>query len=348
MSAKPPPKRVHPSGRLTFRSNVRAAKSEDLPIVEADDDAIDWSQIVPTDWPGEVELEIGCGKGKFLVAGASTRPETFFVGCEAGPDYARYCADRIKRQELTNAKLIADDARLLLADSVPAASLRRIHVYHPDPWPKRRHRKRRIFDKDFASLCVRALRPDGELLVATDNTRYFGEILTVLGAEPGLRRARSLEAEYGDQREGLAFGPTNFAEKYVAEERQRHRAVYVLTRDAEPQRADNGATSATEDDAWRKVAAVADIPADEGLAITVDGLELAVFRDGEELRCIQESCPHRGAALSEGFVQDGEVVCPWHGWRYSLRDGECSTLPGSAPVACYAAEARDGDVWIRI
>ena len=345
MSAKPPPKRVHPSGRLTFRSNVRAAKSDDLPFVEAADDAIDWAQIVPADWTGEVELEIGCGKGKFLVAGASTRPETFFVGCEAGPDYARYCADRIKRQALPNAKLIADDARLLLADSVPPASLRRIHVYHPDPWPKRRHRKRRIFDAEFAALCVRALRADGELLVATDNTRYFGEILTVLGAEGGLRRAPALEAEYGDQREGLAFGPTNFAEKYVAEARERHRAVYVLAHAAA---APEEAPSEVGDDAWRKVAPLDDVPAEEGLAITVDGLELAVFRDGDDLRCIQESCPHRGAALSEGFVQDGEVVCPWHGWRYSIRDGECSTLPGSAPVACYPAEARGGAVWVRI
>lgn len=345
MSAKNPPKRVHPSGRLTFRSNVRAAKADDLPIIEAGDEAIAWTSVVPSDWNGEVELEIGCGKGQFLVEAATRRPESFFVGCEAGPDYARYCADRAKRQELQNVKLIADDARLFLSDSVPEKSLRRIHVYHPDPWPKRRHRKRRIFDEDFAKACVRALQSDGELLVATDNTRYFGEILTVLGAEAGLKRDATLEACYGDERAGLAFGPTNFAQKYVAEERERHRAVYVLAPDTRAVAGERA--SAAVESGWHRVAKLEDIPKDEGLPITIGKLELALFRDEGELRCIQESCPHRGAALSEGFVQDGEVVCPWHGWRYSVRDGECSTLPGSAPVSCYAVEVREGDVWVK-
>lgn len=341
MPERTPPERVHPSGRLTFRSKVRAPRRDDLPLVEPNDASIEWERLVPSDWEGPIELEIGCGKGQFIAAAAESRPETFFLGCEAGPDYARYCADRLARQGSQNAKMVADDARLLLADSIPERRLRRIHVYHPDPWPKRRHRKRRIFDAEFAALCARTLTRDGQLLVATDNTRYFGEILTVLGASQDLRRAPSLESEYGDEVPGLAFGPTNFAKKYVAEERERHRAVYVIA--AAPTE-----IAVETESSWVRVARFDEIPVGEGLPITVGERELALFLDGRELRCLRDSCPHRGAALSEGHVQDGEVVCPWHGWRYSLSDGECSTLPGSAAAETFEVERRGDEVWIRI
>ena len=198
-----------------------------MPLFEPDDAGVAWDRLVPASFAGDVEVEVGCGKGSFLLAAAQRNPDRRFVGVEAGPAYASYCADRIARAGVDNAVLIADDARLFLRDSVPAASIARLHVYHPDPWPKRRHRKRRLFAAEFPELVVRVLRPGGQLLVSTDNTRYFGEILVALGTCPELLRSAELQAEYGDEIAGVAFGPTNFAEKYVAEERQRHRAVYV-------------------------------------------------------------------------------------------------------------------------
>ncbi|PIE23320.1 MAG: tRNA (guanosine(46)-N7)-methyltransferase TrmB [Planctomycetota bacterium] len=219
------PKRIHRSGRLAFRAQVREAKRDDLPLLVAGDAPFAWSDLVPAD-AGEVEMEIGCGKGSFLVAAAQSRPETFFLGVEAGPAYASYCADRLARNGLSNAQMLSDDARLLLADSVPAGALSRLHVYYPDPWPKRRHRKRRLFDLEWPELSARALRIGGELLIATDNTRYFGEILAVMGSTSLFRRDSQREREYGDESPGLAFGPTNFAQKYLKEGRARHRAVY--------------------------------------------------------------------------------------------------------------------------
>ena len=221
------PARVHPSGKLVFRSNTRAPRSDDLPLFEPGDTGVEWEQLVPRDFDGDIEIEVGCGKGSFLLAAAERNADRRFVGVEAGPAYAGYCADRIARAGLDNAVLIADDARLFLRDSVPEASIARLHVYHPDPWPKRRHRKRRLFAAEFPELVARALRPNGQLLVSTDNTRYFGEILVALGKRRELRRSSELENDYGDEIAGVAFGPTNFAEKYIAEERQRHRAVYV-------------------------------------------------------------------------------------------------------------------------
>ncbi len=219
------PKRMHPSGRLVFRHNVRTPRAEELPLVIAEDERVPWSALVPAD-ARDVEIEIGSGKGSFLVCAAESRPEQHFVGIEAGIAYAEYCADRIARAGLSNARMLADDARLFLAESVPDHALLRLHVYYPDPWPKRKHRKRRIFDLDFATLAARVLRPEGELLVATDNTRYFGECLLALGQSPLLWRDPAQEARYGEEVPGLAFGPTNFSEKYIKEDRARHRAVF--------------------------------------------------------------------------------------------------------------------------
>lgn len=226
------PRRIHRSGRLAFRSQVRPAKSGALPLLEAGEHAFAWDELVDPGWTN-VEMEIGCGKGSFLVAAATSRPDTWFLGVEAGAAYASYCADRLQRQGLTNARMVQDDARLLLADSVPRGSLARLHVYYPDPWPKRRHRKRRLIDPEWPWLASHALRLGGELLLATDDTRYFGEMLAVLGPSPLLVRDEGLEREYGDEVAGLAFGPTNFARKYVEQGRPRHRAVFRCVRHGE-------------------------------------------------------------------------------------------------------------------
>ncbi len=337
------PKRVHPSGRLSFRKNVRLPKTDDLPLVVVRDAAPSWDTLVPGGRHGSIEIEIGCGKGAFLVAAAERRPDVFFLGVEAGTDYARYCAGRVQRRGIENAMLVADDARLLLADTVPTHSIDRIHIYYPDPWPKRRHRKRRIIDHEFTLLADRCLAPGGELLVATDNTRYFGEMLAVLGTSALLSRTVEQEAHYGDETPGLAFGPTNFSEKYRIEERPRHRAVYTTTRHAAPR------TMSDMNEASDRIrlGRVEDIPEDGGLAVEAGGLELALFRHGDSVACLEDSCPHRGAGLSEGRVRDGEVVCPWHGWRFGLADGECSTLPGSMPAKTFPIWIENGVVFLQ-
>ena len=93
---------------------------------------------------------------------------------------------------------------------------------------------------------------------------------------------------------------------------------------------------------WTRVAGLNDIPEEQGLAIEIQGEQLALFREGEDIHCLEDNCPHRGAALSEGLVRNGEVVCPWHGWRFGLEDGECSSLPGSMPATVFPVRV-DGD-----
>jgi tRNA (guanine-N7-)-methyltransferase len=95
----------------------------------------------------------------------------------------------------------------------------RIHVYFPDPWPKRRHRGRRFFTEDFVPTLERVLKPGGWLLVATDNAAYAGEICRVLGAAPNLRRVEAEEKRLLEMGPGHGFTPTNFERKYEEEGR---------------------------------------------------------------------------------------------------------------------------------
>ena len=98
---------------------------------------------------------------------------------------------------------------------------------------------------------------------------------------------------------------------------------------------------------WVRVANKDEIPEDRGLAVKINDKELALFRVKDKLYCLADNCPHRGAALSEGHVENAEIVCPWHGWRYGLTDGECSTLPGSMNAVVFAVKLDGDDVLVQ-
>ncbi len=106
-----------------------------------------WSELFGNDHP--VELEIGSGKGLFLLNAASTAPGHNFLGVELARKYARLAAERLARRQLANAKIWRGDARFIMGRLVPEASLRAVHVYFPDPWWKKRHKKRRVFTAEL-------------------------------------------------------------------------------------------------------------------------------------------------------------------------------------------------------
>jgi tRNA (guanine-N7-)-methyltransferase len=91
-----------------------------------------------------VILEIGSGKGRFLISTATERPDLNLVGIEKSLHYHRLIRDRVLKRNLTNVRLINHDAFLVLRDMVPDATLSEIHIYFPDPWPRKREHKRRI------------------------------------------------------------------------------------------------------------------------------------------------------------------------------------------------------------
>ncbi len=130
-----------------------------------------WHSIFENQNP--VEIEIGFGKGLFLITAAQSSPHTNFLGVEIERKYQLYAANRIAKRGLTNIRVVKADARHFMRDRITAASVQAIHIYYPDPWWKHRHQKRRLFDPDFVRQCERILAPGGRLHVVTDVNGYF-------------------------------------------------------------------------------------------------------------------------------------------------------------------------------
>ena len=127
-----------------------------------------------------VEVEVGFGKGLFLLSAARACPDVNFLGVETARKYQLFTATRLAKRNLHNVRLVKADARLFFRDYLPAESVQAIHVYFPDPWWKQRHRKRRVFTPEFAVQCERVLRPECHLHVATDVEEYFAVITALL------------------------------------------------------------------------------------------------------------------------------------------------------------------------
>jgi tRNA (guanine-N7-)-methyltransferase len=178
---------------------------------------IDWAALFGNDHP--VELEVGFGKGLFLLTAALANPAVNFVGVEVVRKYQLFSATRLAKRGLRNVKLACADARLFLRDCVGSASLRAVHVYFPDPWWKKRHHKRRVFTPEFAAQCERVLAPGGRLHVATDVEEYFGLMREALAPLAGLRLVPDGPGDDLEYR-------TNFERKARERGRPVHRAVY--------------------------------------------------------------------------------------------------------------------------
>jgi tRNA (guanine-N7-)-methyltransferase len=145
----------------------------------------EWAAVFGNDHP--VELEVGFGKGLFLLTSAAERPDVNFVGVEIVRKYQLFTATRLAKRDLRNVRVACSDARSFLRDCVPADSVRALHVYFPDPWWKKRHHKRRLWTPEFAVECSRVLRPGGVLYAVTDVEEYSRAIRELGDAQPALR-----------------------------------------------------------------------------------------------------------------------------------------------------------------
>jgi tRNA (guanine-N7-)-methyltransferase len=168
-----------------------------------------------------VEIEVGFGKGLFLLTSAQAKPQANYVGIEIERKYQLFTANRIAKRSLTNVRLVQADARTFLRDCVPTSSIEAIHVYFPDPWWKKRHQKRRVFTAPFVAECARVLKAGGILRVATDVEEYFTIILDLLRQQAMLHERQWLDAL---SQESAA---TNFERKARERGQSVYRAMFV-------------------------------------------------------------------------------------------------------------------------
>lgn len=124
-----------------------------------------------------LEIEVGPGKGGYLVEAARARPESNFLAIEQDPDVYFYTADRVRRHReagaILNARVLRGDAVAFLKWRVADRCVHTIHLYYSDPWPKRKHHKNRVLQDGFLADCWRVLRPGSELRLATDHDELW-------------------------------------------------------------------------------------------------------------------------------------------------------------------------------
>lgn len=162
---------------------------------------------------GDWEVEIGFGKGMFLLEQAQAHPTRGFLGVEVASKYYRRVRDRAVRDHLDNLVLVRGEARYLLAAVLPDSFAKSVHVYFPDPWPKSRHQERRLFDTESLDLLLRLLKPGGVLNFATDFLEYGRAVRDLLEAHPALRVREARDLWDGRAR-------THYERKYQLEGRE--------------------------------------------------------------------------------------------------------------------------------
>jgi tRNA (guanine-N7-)-methyltransferase len=196
------------AGKLKDYPSV-SLKSEDL------DGKIDFVRIFERSCP--VHIEIGFGKGTFLLNQAKAQPKVNFLGIEQAGKYYRYAVDRIGRWGLSNVRIIRADAAEFLARFLPDSCADCFHVYFPDPWPKRRHHKRRFFGQANLEQLLRCLKTGGDIKIATDHAEYFRLISGLIEMNRSQLEPTEFVPSAGAET-GQWVG-TNFERKYLKEQR---------------------------------------------------------------------------------------------------------------------------------
>jgi len=150
-------------------------------------------------------LEIGFGMGETTAAIAAAHPENDYLGIEVHTPGVGSLLKQIAALELTNLRVIQHDAVEVLTQMIAPATFDGVHIFFPDPWPKKRHHKRRLIQTPFLALLVGRMKPGAYLHVATDWQEYAEQVLSVLAAEPQLRNTVDDYAPRPDYRPQTKF-----------------------------------------------------------------------------------------------------------------------------------------------
>ena len=207
--------RLRKAGRIWRRPEAQSAAGRVLYEGNAGLFEIDPAKLFEREGPLEVEL--GAGRGEFIVARAVAFPKHNFLAVELSAAVARLLAVRAGRSGLENVRVVRMDARTLVNLMLPERSVSAYHIYFPDPWPKQRHEKHRLFTPYFVARLGRTLAPGASLYVATDVNDYAEAIFAMFEAG-------------GFGREEIAVPgaeETGFARKFIAEGRPVYSGAFI-------------------------------------------------------------------------------------------------------------------------
>ncbi len=140
-----------------------------------------------------VEVDLGCGKGRFLLAHAAAHPDINFMGTDIQVGRLQKIRRRAEAAARPNIRLLHADTAYTLEYLLPRESVRRFYLYFPDPWPKRKHHRRRIVQPSFMALVHRTLEDRGEFHIATDHEDYFRHIHAVVQPDSRFERIDPFE-----------------------------------------------------------------------------------------------------------------------------------------------------------
>jgi tRNA (guanine-N7-)-methyltransferase len=156
-----------------------------------------------------LEVDLGCGDGSFLVEIAAANPARDFLGIERLVGRVRRACRKIAQREVRNARVLRVETSYAVQQLLPPDSVALFHLMFPDPWPKRRHWRRRIVTEDFLASIHRALAPDGLLRIATDQIDYFRQIEGLAGKSTQF----AIASDSGPQR-----APSTFEKRFSQSE----------------------------------------------------------------------------------------------------------------------------------
>lgn len=186
--------------QATERSNpIDSANDSIGPIHNAPDACPPSLRITPSAWdaplnltavfglaPQRLEVDLGCGKGRFLLARASAHPQTSFLGLDRQTRRLAKVEHKARRAQLANIRLLHAEAAYTVTNLLAPGSVAAYYIFFPDPWPKRRHHRRRLFDAVFLNALHRTLIPGGCIHLATDHLDYFAGIRRLLTSDTRL------------------------------------------------------------------------------------------------------------------------------------------------------------------
>lgn len=214
-----PSQKYHSLYHFIPKRNPETGKPVLTADLQADQQPFHWDALFAAQ-PDHLEIEIGSGKGGFLVEYGKAHPERFILGTEWDVQCANYAADRLVRHELSHCRMLRGDVFYFLRDRAPSNSVDAFHMYFPDPWPKKKKLKNRLLRPEFLTEVARVLKPGKRRFYwGTDHEEYNLWAQEIFAQTPNLK---VLVKDSAEPTEGIM---TNFEIKYRREGRPIYRSI---------------------------------------------------------------------------------------------------------------------------